>query len=156
MVYKHECETNKFEFDENGKSKTAVSGNLDLYAKWISNKRTVVFNTNGHGDAISPALVEHGTKVSAPASPSEYGYNFEGWYTDANGNNPFDFDTPITTDITLFAKWTPKSYKVTFKTDKDTPYHEQNVAYKNFATKPSAPGKTGYIFDGWYEDQRSP
>lgn len=147
------CETNKFEFDENGKSKTAVNGNLDLYAKWISNKRTVVFNTNGHGDAISPASVEHGTKVSAPASPSEYGYNFEGWYTDANGNNPFNFDTPITTDITLFAKWTPKSYKVTFKTDKATPYHEQSVAYKNFATKPSAPGKTGYIFDGWYEDE---
>lgn len=147
------CETNKFEFDENGKSKTAVSGNLDLYAKWISNKCTVAFNTNGHGGAISPALVEHGTKVSAPASPSEYGYNFEGWYTDANGNNPFDFDTPITTDITLFAKWTPKSYKVTFKTDKATPYHEQSVAYKNFATKPSAPGKPGYIFDGWYEDE---
>lgn len=146
------CETNKFEFDENGKSKTAVSGNLDLYAKWISNKCTVAFNTNGHGGAISPASVAHGTKVSAPASPSEYGYNFEGWYTDANGNNPFNFDTLITTDITLFAKWTPKSYKVTFKTDKDTPYHEQSVAYKNFATKPSAPGKTGYIFDGWYEE----
>lgn len=146
------CETNKFEF-ESGKSTTAVSGNLDLYAKWISNKRTVVFNTNGHGGAISPALVAHGTKVSAPASPSEYGYTFDGWYTDANGNNPFDFDTLITTDITLFAKWTPKSYKVTFKTDKDTPYHEQSVAYKNFATKPSAPGKPGYIFDGWYEDE---
>ena len=150
--YTDEACTNKFEF-ENGKSTTAVSGNLDLYAKWISNKRTVVFNTNGHGDAISPASVAHGTKVSAPASPSEYGYNFEGWYTDANGNNPFDFDTLITTDITLFAKWTPKSYKVTFKTDKATPYHEQNVAYKNFATKPSAPGKPGYIFDGWYEDE---
>lgn len=145
--YTDEACTNKFEFE------TAVSGNLDLYAKWISNKCTVVFNTNGHGGAISPASVAHGTKVSAPASPSEYGYNFEGWYTDANGNNPFDFDTPITTDITLFAKWTPKSYKVTFKTDKDTPYHEQNVAYKNFATKPSAPGKPGYIFDGWYEDE---
>ena len=155
------CETNKFEFDENGKSKTAVSGNLDLYAKWISNKCTVAFNTNGHGGSISPASVEHGTKVSAPASPSEYGYNFEGWYTDAKctAGNEFKFDADgrstetITKDITLFAKWTPKSYKVTFKTDKDTPYHEQSVAYKNFATKPSAPGKTGYIFDGWYKDE---
>ena len=155
------CETNKFEFDENGKSKTAVSGNLDLYAKWISNKRTVVFNTNGHGDSISPASVAHGTKVSMPASPSEYGYNFEGWYTDAKctAGNEFKFDAggqsteTITKDITLFAKWTPKSYKVTFKTDKDTPYHEQSVAYQNFATKPSAPGKTGYTFDGWYKDE---
>lgn len=158
--YTDEACTNKFEF-ENGKSTTAVSGNLDLYAKWISNKRTVAFNTNGHGDAISPASVAHGTKVSAPASPSEYGYNFEGWYTDAKctAGNKFNFDADgrstetITKDITLFAKWTPKSYKVTFKTDKATPYHEQNVAYKNFATKPSAPGKTGYIFDGWYEDE---
>lgn len=153
--YTDEACTNKFEFE------TAVSGNLDLYAKWISNKRTVAFNTNGHGDAISPALVAHGTKVSAPASPSEYGYNFEGWYTDAKctAGNQFKFDADgrstetITKDITLFAKWTPKSYKVTFKTDKDTPYHEQSVAYKNFATKPSAPGKPGYIFDGWYEDE---
>lgn len=158
--YTDEACTNKFEF-ESGKSTTAVSGNLDLYAKWISNKRTVAFNTNGHGDAISPASVAHGTKVSAPASPSEYGYNFEGWYTDAKctAGNEFNFDAngqsteTITKDITLFAKWTPKSYKVTFKTDKDTPYHEQNVAYKNFATKPSAPGKTGYTFDGWYKDE---
>lgn len=158
--YTDEACTNKFEF-ESGKSKTAVSGNLDLYAKWISNKRTVVFNTNGHGDAISPASVAHGTKVSAPASPSEYGYNFEGWYTDAKctAGNQFKFDADgrstetITKDITLFAKWTPKSYKVTFKTDKATPYHEQSVAYKTFATKPSAPGKPGYIFDGWYEDE---
>lgn len=161
--YTDEACTNKFEF-ENKKSTTAVSGNLDLYAKWISNKRTVAFNTNGHGGAISPASVAHGTKVSAPASPSEYGYNFEGWYTDAKctAGNQFKFDADgrstetITKDITLFAKWTPKSYKVTFKTDKDTPYHEQSVAYKNFATKPSAPGKPGYIFDGWYEDEDCP
>lgn len=158
--YTDEACTNKFEF-ENKKSTTAVSGNLDLYAKWISNKRTVAFNTNGHGGAISPASVAHGTKVSAPASPSEYGYNFEGWYTDAKctAGNQFKFDADgrstetITKDITLFAKWTPKSYKVTFKTDKATPYHEQSVAYKTFATKPSAPGKPGYIFDGWYEDE---
>ncbi len=158
--YTDEACTNKFEF-ENKKSKTAVSGNLDLYAKWTSNKRTVVFDTNGHGALIDSASVPHGEKVSAPASPSEYGYNFEGWYTDAKctAGNEFNFDAngqsteTITKDITLFAKWTPKSYKVTFKTDKATPYHEQNVAYKNFATKPSAPGKTGYTFDGWYEDE---
>jgi uncharacterized repeat protein (TIGR02543 family) len=35
-------------------------------------------------------------------------FTFAGWYEDAALENEYDFDTPITQDITLYAKWTAK------------------------------------------------
>ena len=40
-----------------------------------------------------------------PDNPTKDGYTFKGWYTDVNLTNEFDFNTPITSNITLYAKW---------------------------------------------------
>ena len=55
-------------------------------------------------------------KKTKPANPTRETYEFEGWYTDEALSNPFDFDTAITKDTTLYAKWKAKesnSYTVT-------------------------------------------
>lgn len=54
--------------------------------------------------------VKNGT-VSRPEDPVRDGYLFEGWYTSADGgvtlaDSPFDFNTPVTDDFSLYAKWT--------------------------------------------------
>lgn len=67
---------------------------------------TVNFETNG-GSAISPVKVPNGNKVASPADPTRAYYAFEGWYSDINLTQAFDFNTPISEDITLYAKWTP-------------------------------------------------
>lgn len=41
-------------------------------------------------------------KASAPDTPVKSGYRFVGWY---NGNAKWDFDTPVTENLTLTAKW---------------------------------------------------
>ncbi len=64
---------------------------------------TVTFNTNG-GTEVSNVKVKRGDKLTAPTVTKE-GYVFEGWYTDSALTIPFDFDTAITKNITLFAKW---------------------------------------------------
>ena len=68
---------------------------------------TVTFNTNG-GSEIAAVTVEEGGKVTKPADPTNSnteGAIFAGWYSDAALTTPFDFDSTITADITLYAKW---------------------------------------------------
>ena len=67
---------------------------------------TVNFETNG-GSAIQSETVGGGTKLTKPADPTKAYYAFDGWYSDSNLTQAFDFNTPINADTTLYAKWTP-------------------------------------------------
>ena len=85
---------------------TAYTAAITLYAKWTANTYTVTFNANGHGTAPDAQTINHGSKATEPTpAPQEIGYTFGGWYTEANCTNAFDFNTAITADITLYAKW---------------------------------------------------
>lgn len=69
---------------------------------------TVTFDSNG-GSAVATAHVESGATVTKPKAPTKNGYRFDGWYTDHALTHPYDFSTPVITDITLYAKWTAVS-----------------------------------------------
>ena len=76
----------------------------------VSSHIKVHFETNG-GSAIADLSVPGGTKAEAPADPTKEGYTFSGWYEDAGFTKPFDFNTPILSDVTLYAKWFTYSIK---------------------------------------------
>ena len=62
----------------------------------------VTFDTKGNGVAPDAQIIEKGEKAVKPADPKATGCNFAGWYTNkACTGDAFDFDTPITSDITL-------------------------------------------------------
>ena len=83
----------------------ADSGNPSFTLVCIKPMVTVTFDSNG-GSEIQAQAVEVGTLVSAPDDPELYGYVFAGWFID-DGTflNEFDFNSPIQSSITLFAKW---------------------------------------------------
>ena len=64
---------------------------------------------NGHGDQIASQSVESGSKAIKPADPTASGYIFGGWYADATCSTKFDFNTAITANTTVYAKWTKNS-----------------------------------------------
>ena len=64
---------------------------------------TVKFNANG-GTIVKDVTVKRGEKITAPETTKE-GYTFAGWYTDTALTKLFDFDTALTGNITLYAKW---------------------------------------------------
>ena len=147
--YLGEDEQNATAYDFN----TPVTENITLTAKWNINKYTVAFNTDG-GTPVPPAQeVEYGLTATKPADPTLKGYTFAFWYLGEDEQNAtaYDFNTPVTENITLTAKWNINKYTVAFNTDGGTPVPPaQEVEYGLTATEPAAPEKTGYTFDGWY------
>lgn len=144
---------------------TAVTGDITLYAKWVQNSVTVVFDENyyeAEDDTDTVYLEKTATKggtVDRPPDPERENYEFAGWFSDANGTVAYDFDEPVTTDLTLYAKWTPVategyfiySYYLNYG-DQTGPYRQELVIKGFRATQPTAPSRDGYYFGGWYTD----
>ena len=65
----------------------------------------VDFEGNGHGNIPDTTFVKDGDTLSKPEDPSEKGYTFMGWYTDENFTKKYDFSSPVTSDLTLYAHW---------------------------------------------------
>lgn len=82
-----------------------VNHDITLTAQW--NKLvTVSFDLCGHGGAnISSQTFVSGNKASEPTVPKEDGWVFGGWYTEKGCQYRFSFDSAVTSDITLYAKW---------------------------------------------------
>ena len=121
---------------------------------------TVSFDANGHGTAPAAQTVEDGKPAAKPADPTESGWTFGGWYTEAACTNAFDFSTPITADITLYAKWTeesvtPVTHTVTFDGNgHGTPPAPVTVEHGNPVGCPADPvADPGWKFAGWCEDK---
>lgn len=67
---------------------------------------TVAFNSNGGSACDTKFVATADGKLVKPADPTRDGYTFGGWYTDEACMQAYDFSTPVTADLTLYAKWT--------------------------------------------------
>ena len=95
--YTNQACTSAFDFS------TPITANTTLYAKWVQ-ALTVTFDLNGHGDSFTQEVVS-GAKASAPSTPVSAGYVFVGWYSDQACTSEYNFNTPVTSAKTLYAKW---------------------------------------------------
>lgn len=120
----------------------------------VTEEYTVTFNAYGGFPTPDEQHVKSGEKAVLPAAPTLKGYTFAFWYLgdDEQNATAYDFNTPVTENITLTAKWNINKYTVTFNSYGGTPVPPaQEVEYGLTATEPAtAPTKTGYTFDGWY------
>ena len=74
---------------------------------------TVTFDTDG-GSSVSAATVEEGKTAAKPTAPTKEHYTFAGWYL---GDAEYNFSAPVTSDVTIKAKWNVNSYTVSFNPD---------------------------------------
>ena len=127
-----------------------VTANDTLYAKWTINTYTVSFDSQG-GTAVTAIVTNYNTAITTPTAPTRSGYTFGGWYNEAGCTSAYVFSTLVTANDTLFAKWTPISYTVSFDSQGGNVVTAQAVNYDAKATSPTAPTKTGYVFAGWFK-----
>ena len=124
-----------------------VTGDLTLYAKWVV-VHTVSFDTDG-GSEVPSSTVDYGSAAEAPPAPTKSGYRFDGWFT--ADDQSYNFATPVTGDITLYAKWTRNAHTVTFISMGST-LTTRTVIPGEQVTPPELPDQEAYQFDGWYTE----
>ena len=92
----------KFDFDADTTNAPNV---LNLVAKWDINKYTVQF-VSEHG-SFEDQTIEHGKPIDTDklTPPIVEGFTFDGWYADEKHTTEFDFNTQITGDTKVYAKW---------------------------------------------------
>lgn len=106
------------------------------------------------GSTFATDYANSGDTVTKPTDPTQTGYTFDGWYSDENLGQEWNFDTPITEDIPLYAKWTVCTYTVTFDTNGGT-INSGNITeytYGEGAKLPTDVTRPGYTFGGWYKN----
>ena len=101
------------------------------------------------GELYKTIQVESGRKATAPQNPTEEGRAFNRWVT--SDLSPFDFNTPITEPLDLYAEWTSTYYTVTFNSNGGTPSSipSQSVAHGSHISNVTVT-RSGYSFGGWY------
>lgn len=98
------------------------------------------------GGTYATQIVQAGEKAIEPDVPSRQGYQFTDWYLD---DTKYDFDTAVTGDMTLTAKWTANSYTIAFDTNGGSDIDPITQDYGTQITAPANPTREGYTFIGW-------
>ena len=145
---------------------TEINSNVTLYAKWKETLSYIVsFNSLG-GSEVENQRIESGNKVSKPADPTKVSietmrYTFAGWYTSSDGgatlsSQLFDFNTAISNNVTLYAKWNEiELITVSFDSKGGSSISSQKIDSGSKATRPENPSKAAtenmrYTFSDWY------
>lgn len=118
---------------------------------------TVTFDSRG-GSNVEAQVIRKGSPATAPTDPTQDGAHFDGWYTDQECTQKYDFSSPVNADITLYAKWTTilpevKNYTVTFDSKGGSAVDSQTVKDNSSASRPADPTRNGYTLDGWFSDE---
>ena len=123
---------------------------------------TVAFNLQGGiGTFETSVQIPKGTSVAEPTPPpTKGGYDFVAWFTESTGGHEWDFDTNITEDRTLFARWLldtapVDTVTVTFDLQGGTGTFETSVQIPrgtSVAEPMPPPTKGGYDFAAWFTE----
>ena len=133
-----------------------------VYALWAINP-TLSYNVNTPAGSNAPGTPASQTVPynTAAADKSGWaagdtgkipGYRFDGWYTAPNGGNKYDFNTPLTNNVTVYAHWIGNGYTVRFTGNGATGGNTPDQAFQyNIGQNLHRNGFTrdGYTFTGW-------
>ncbi len=143
-----------------------ITENVSLVAQWVATEDenpdvdedntktyTVRFNLNGGNGSVASQKVKAGETARNPGSPTRDGYSFDGWRLNSGTGVQYNFNTPVNSNITLYASWVARTYTVRFLNENGAilPNGTYNVnAGASITNPPVAPAKNFYNFVGYY------
>lgn len=159
----------KAQWDELMKKKISYTGDDFSYTDEIGNMNPMLNNPKEFhyaptvsfdcGDLAKKTskVVEYEGIVTPPDDPTADGYQFEGWYTQKNGGELFNFNQKITKDVTVYAHWSEVKPDHTVYFDCGNQAAESTkvvvVQHGEKVTPPADPKADGYRFEGWYTQE---
>lgn len=131
---------------------TLIEGDVTLFAKYqiIENPKYNVTFYNYDGIQYGAVQrVEEGKTAIEAGRPAREGYDFLGWFVSGETRNAYDFNTPVTEDVSLYAQFKIKYYTVTVMSYGEIVGQPQTVKYGGNAVEPAINAKEGDIFTGF-------
>ena len=137
----------------------ASATSLTVYARWTVNSYSVTLDRQGGSGGTTNVTATYGATMPSATMPTRTGYTFGGYYTGASGGGTQYYNADgasvrswnIASNTTLYAKWTPIGYMVTF----DMQYGSGGTAsvtatYDSAMPTITVPTRAGYTFGGYY------
>ena len=133
------------------------TGNTSLWAKWTPIEYDITYELDGGtNDASNPATYTIETATITLEVPTKDGYTFVGWFTNAefSGTAVTEITLGSTEDRTLYAKWTPTIYSITYNLDGGTNDGSNPATYtiETATITLEEATRTGYTFSGWFDN----
>ena len=132
-----------------------ASGEKTLYAKFTPDSYDIEYKLDGGTNGANPAQYTYGTGVTSFKDASKENYDFIGWYDDAAYTNKVtSIGTEETGKKTLYAKFIPKDYSISYELNGGT-NNSANPSKYTYGTGVSSfedAVKTYHSFNGWYSD----
>ena len=138
-------------------SYAAMTGNMTLYAHWELPTYTITYSGAGkdyNNDARNPAAFQ--------IDPSKTGYEFDGWYYDAAFQHALPYDEGAKVwhmtegkNVTVYAKFIVGRWNINYELGLKDAWNGGNPDTHTYGTAVTLqePSRTGYTFEGWYQDQ---
>ena len=114
--------------------------NFDLNGGTINGSDTMATQTVYSNEKLGTANVP-------TITPQRTGYDFDGWYTQAEGGTKYTFTEAVSSNIILYAHWNAHSHTVTLENDENK--ETNSYDYGSSVSVPTPTKKTGYNFNHW-------
>lgn len=148
--FKEATLTERFDFS------APVTEDISLYAGWSATKCTITLRYNDDVTTDKTETLEAGSIFTKPADPVRDGYKFDGWYTNAELTNEFNFSNPVTDSLILYASWIEEgiSYKTVTLHYNDGMTENGRVKVKENGRLQTFddPAYADHEFLGWFTD----
>ena len=131
----------------------AVSRDVNVSLEILTRRNHPVYATFYSDDNIyTIQSIQYEGCAYEPATPEKNGYSFAGWYSDNFYKSPFNFNTKLIRNVSIYAKWDIISYSLNYNLN--TGFWEGSSPPSTYTINDCGkalpiPKKEGYIFEGW-------
>ena len=147
--------------------KVGSTGDKTLYAKWLPNQYSICFNGNGNDsgqmEEMTGLAYDAEYQLTGNLFQKKY-YTFVNWNTKADGSGETYADgaairnltDEMNGEVTLYAQWEPRQYKIVYKLNGGKNNKKNPATYTKYtgAITLKKPTRTGYTFKGWYSNKK--
>ena len=129
----------------------SVTKDTTCFVSFEKDMKKITLDNNG-GSGCNNVSIQKGKPYGNLCTPIKNNYIFEGWYTSKTYETKIKSTDIVNNDITLYAKYTPVTYTLSYNTDGGSACQDKGVKYSEAYGTLCSTTKEGYNFIGWYDE----